>query len=275
MLDAEARMLLDLMDKAVQEGRPKPNTLPCMVGRAAVDKMLEDSEADPSEVAAVEDGGFAGPAGKIGYRHYRPLGLPSGPLPTLIYYHGGGFVAGTLETHDSTCRRLANKPLPNCAAADRPLNHRPTRQQTTHIHKGESSCSGSTSDEPHSQPPFCRSASPRRVPPPLSPNWGGRTIYPAPKSVATSITYSSALAMLARCLLRPPPRPVTFRRAAVRTISASPIEDADRLIPPCVMAMFLRVWSSYGKATSVDEPVTHGNKPIRAACNKPGKHELV
>jgi acetyl esterase len=109
MLDTEARMLLDLMDKAVQEGTPKPNTLPYIVGRAAVDKMLEDSEADPPEVAAIEDGGFAGPAGKIGYRRYRPLGLPSGPLPTLIYYHGGGFVAGTLETHDSTCRRLANK----------------------------------------------------------------------------------------------------------------------------------------------------------------------
>jgi hypothetical protein len=31
MLDAAARMLLDLMDKAVQEGRPKPNTLPYMV----------------------------------------------------------------------------------------------------------------------------------------------------------------------------------------------------------------------------------------------------
>jgi hypothetical protein len=54
MLDTEARMLLDLMDKAVQEGTPKPNTLPYIVGRAAVDKMLEDSEADPPEVAAIE-----------------------------------------------------------------------------------------------------------------------------------------------------------------------------------------------------------------------------
>ena len=108
MLDAEARTLLDLMDKAAQEGKPKPNTLPYKEGRAAVDQMLEDGEADPPEVAAVEDGGIAGPAGKIGYRRYRPMGLSRGPLPTLIFYHGGGFMAGTLETHDSTCRRLAN-----------------------------------------------------------------------------------------------------------------------------------------------------------------------
>ena len=47
MLDAEARMLLDLMEKAVQDGRPKLNTLPYAVGRKAVDKMSEDSEADP------------------------------------------------------------------------------------------------------------------------------------------------------------------------------------------------------------------------------------
>ena len=109
MLDAEARTLLDLMDKAIQEGRPKLHTLPYAVGRAAVDKMSEDSEADPPEVAAVADGSFSGPGGKIGYRRYQPLGAASAPLPTLVYYHGGGFVIGTLETHDSTCRRLANK----------------------------------------------------------------------------------------------------------------------------------------------------------------------
>ena len=109
MLDAEARMLLDLMDKAVQDGRPKLNTLPYAVGRQAVDKMSEDSEADPPQVGETVDGDFAGPGGKIRFRRYRPQGGATGPLPTLIYYHGGGFVIGNIETHDSTCRRLANK----------------------------------------------------------------------------------------------------------------------------------------------------------------------
>ena len=114
MLDPEARLLLDLMEKAIQEGRPRLNTLPYAVGRKAVDKMSEDSEADPMEVGEVADGAFAGPGGEIGFRRYRPILLPlggiaAGPLPTLIYYHGGGFVIGNIETHDSTCRRLANK----------------------------------------------------------------------------------------------------------------------------------------------------------------------
>ena len=109
MLDAEARMLLDLMEKAVQDGRPKLNTLPYAVGRQAVDKMSEDSEADPPQVGEAIDGDFAGPGGKIRFRRYRPQGAAAGPLPTLIYYHGGGFVIGNIETHDSTCRRLANK----------------------------------------------------------------------------------------------------------------------------------------------------------------------
>jgi len=108
MLDAEARTLLDLMEKAIQEGGPKINALPYAEGRAAVNKMLKDSAADPPRVAAVEDGVFAGPGGKIGYRRYRPLGTSNGSMPTLIFYHGGGFIAGNLDTHDSTCRRLAN-----------------------------------------------------------------------------------------------------------------------------------------------------------------------
>jgi acetyl esterase len=109
MLDSEARLLLDLMDKAVQDGRPKLQTLPYRAGRLAVDKMSEDSEADPPQVGDVDDGAFAGPGGEIAFRRYRPLGSAAGPLPTLIYYHGGGFVIGNIATHDSTCRRLANK----------------------------------------------------------------------------------------------------------------------------------------------------------------------
>jgi len=109
MLDPEARMLLDLMEKAVQDGRPRLNTLPYAVGRKAVDKMSEESEAEPLAVGEIDDGAFAGPAGEIRFRHYVPLVAAEGKLPTLIYYHGGGFVIGNLETHDSTCRRLANK----------------------------------------------------------------------------------------------------------------------------------------------------------------------
>ena len=109
-LDTEARFLLDLMDAAAKGGRPKLETLPHAVGRAAVDKMSEDGEADPPEVAEVAHGGFAGPGDQdIGFRRYRPLGVTEAVLPTLIYYHGGGFVIGNLDTHDSTCRRLANR----------------------------------------------------------------------------------------------------------------------------------------------------------------------
>jgi acetyl esterase len=109
MLDSEARLLLDLMGKANQDGRPKLSDLPHAQGRKAVDKMSEDSEAAPPDVAATVDGAFAGPGGEIGFRRYRPLGAAAGALPTLVYYHGGGFVIGNLETHDSTCRRLANR----------------------------------------------------------------------------------------------------------------------------------------------------------------------
>lgn len=44
--------------------------------------------------------------GALHARRYRPAGLPS-PAPALLYFHGGGFVIGDLDTHDGLCRRLA------------------------------------------------------------------------------------------------------------------------------------------------------------------------
>jgi acetyl esterase len=109
MLDGEARFLLDLMEQAVKDGRPRLHILPYAQGRAAVDRMSEDSEAPPPEVAATIDGTLTVPGGQIKFRRYRPIGVEGARLPTLIYYHGGGWVIGNIETHDSTCRRLANK----------------------------------------------------------------------------------------------------------------------------------------------------------------------
>ncbi|MFZ4760279.1 MAG: alpha/beta hydrolase, partial [Burkholderiaceae bacterium] len=46
-----------------------------------------------------------GPNGPIGLRLYRPAA--EGTLPVLVYYHGGGWVIGDLDTHDVLCRQLA------------------------------------------------------------------------------------------------------------------------------------------------------------------------
>jgi len=57
-------------------------------------------------LASVEDRTVPGPAGEIPVRVYRPEGGET-LLPALIYLHGGGWVIGSIETHDATCRELA------------------------------------------------------------------------------------------------------------------------------------------------------------------------
>jgi acetyl esterase len=62
------------------------------------------------EVDAVRDFAASGPAGPIPLRLYRGLGAAAGaPLPLLVYFHGGGWTIGDLDTHDIVCRTLANK----------------------------------------------------------------------------------------------------------------------------------------------------------------------
>jgi acetyl esterase len=65
------------------------------------------SARPPLPMARVEELAIPGPAGQLGARLYVPPGLPAEPLPLLVYYHGGGWVIGDLETHDSPCRFLA------------------------------------------------------------------------------------------------------------------------------------------------------------------------
>jgi acetyl esterase len=55
-------------------------------------------------VAAVEDRSIAGPAGDLPVRIYRPEG--DGVVPTVVMFHGGGWVIGDLDTHDNTARAL-------------------------------------------------------------------------------------------------------------------------------------------------------------------------
>jgi acetyl esterase len=59
-------------------------------------------------VGAVEDRAIPGPDGEIPVRIYTPLSAGGGPLPGLVWFHGGGWVIGNLESADYACRMLAN-----------------------------------------------------------------------------------------------------------------------------------------------------------------------
>jgi acetyl esterase len=72
------------------------------------------TQPDAPDVASVRDLEARGPAGPIPLRSYRPAGArEDAVLPVLVYYHGGGWVIGDLDTHDVLCRQLCN--LSGCA----------------------------------------------------------------------------------------------------------------------------------------------------------------
>jgi acetyl esterase len=59
-----------------------------------------------------------GPGGDISLRIYTPVAAGGEPLPTLVFYHGGGFVIGDLDTHDGLCRMIANESAARVVAVD-------------------------------------------------------------------------------------------------------------------------------------------------------------
>jgi acetyl esterase len=61
----------------------------------------------PRPLARVEDVSIPGPGGEMGGRLYVALDAPPPPQPLLVYLHGGGWVIGDLDSHDSVCRFLA------------------------------------------------------------------------------------------------------------------------------------------------------------------------
>ncbi|MFC0284075.1 alpha/beta hydrolase [Camelimonas abortus] len=106
MLDPDARTVLNLMKAA---GRPAMTTLSPMEAREAYRASRRALGPDAPDVALLEHFRADGPDGAVPLRYYRPAGSDDfATLPCLVYFHGGGWVIGDLETHDYVCRRLAN-----------------------------------------------------------------------------------------------------------------------------------------------------------------------
>lgn len=73
--------------------------------RRSLRTLLAVPAARAKGLARVEDIEIAGPAGPLRARHYEAEG--AGEQPLLVYFHGGGFVCGDIDTHDSVCSWLA------------------------------------------------------------------------------------------------------------------------------------------------------------------------
>jgi acetyl esterase/lipase len=87
---------------------PSALTLSVEERRAGLAHLLSFSGA-PQAIAAVDQFGLPGPAGSLAVRAYTPSGADAGQrLSGMVYFHGGGLVAGTLDTHDPICRALSN-----------------------------------------------------------------------------------------------------------------------------------------------------------------------
>ncbi|GAB4053678.1 alpha/beta hydrolase [Catellatospora paridis] len=85
---------------------PQLYTLSVDEARAADLASIQASGGDPEPVAEVADREIDGPDGPLPIRIYRPV--LGGELPVLVYFFGGGWTLGTIDTSDAVCRSLAN-----------------------------------------------------------------------------------------------------------------------------------------------------------------------
>jgi acetyl esterase len=102
-LDPQAKLVLDALAAVTM---PDPWTIEPAVFRAQVREMRAAAPEEP--IGGVEDRSVPGPAGRVPVRVYTPLEPGRTALPVLAFFHGGGFVIGDLDSHDATCRALAN-----------------------------------------------------------------------------------------------------------------------------------------------------------------------
>lgn len=95
-----------IRDRLERDQVPNLYTLSVADARAAERVLTEAAVKHREPVASVADRTIPGPAGELLVRVYHPGG--DGPWPVLVYFFGGGWSLGTLDTSDGVCRMLTN-----------------------------------------------------------------------------------------------------------------------------------------------------------------------
>jgi acetyl esterase len=105
-LDPLVKAFLDQM-KAL--GGPKMSEAGPAVARETFNGLMQMVGPKDVPVGKIENRLVSGPGGDIPIRVFSPVAAGGEPMPALVYYHGGGFVIGNIDSHDGLCRMMANE----------------------------------------------------------------------------------------------------------------------------------------------------------------------
>lgn len=107
MLHPQTKAFIDLVE---ERQIPAIHTLRPEVARLTYRERRSFTQPTPPEVDEVRELEAESKHGKVPLRLYRPLKSDhaADALPVLVFYHGGGWLLGDLDTHDTFCRELAN-----------------------------------------------------------------------------------------------------------------------------------------------------------------------
>jgi len=102
-LDPLAKRFLTMMAAAAPADRARPSV---SERRQSLAKLMQFAKAETISVTAI-DGTLPGPGGNLNYRLYAPAGSAEDAAPGFVFFHGGGMVAGSIETHDLIAAALS------------------------------------------------------------------------------------------------------------------------------------------------------------------------
>jgi acetyl esterase len=105
-LDPDNQRVLDLIEAAA---RPPIYTFSPQQAREVYRLSRGPFQPELPEVGELRARAAPSAAGEVPLRCYRGQGTPSGKLPVLLFYHGGGYLIGDLDPHDYVCRKIANE----------------------------------------------------------------------------------------------------------------------------------------------------------------------
>ena len=114
-LDAFVKGLLDQM---ASTPAPKLWEMPASQGREMFRMMVSAMEPPAVSIGKIENITMPGPGGPLKLRIYTPVADGGAALPAIVFFHGGGWVIGDLDTHDALCRVLANEAGARVIAVD-------------------------------------------------------------------------------------------------------------------------------------------------------------